>query len=274
MDTTTIAIESVDRLDRPLAKSAANLTVHEARCLVDAYYAIQTQRLAATSKVRSFETHHNLIGWLVRQSRIIESQIKRALDVWTDAIPAAKWAKSIIGIGPVLAAGLAANIRIEDAPTVAHIWRFAGLDPSHEWNRGELCPWNPRLKRVAFLIGESFVKVSNHERDYYGRLYAKRKRQEIAANEAGRYAGQARRKLERFNIGKNSDARKWYEQGKLPPAHIHARSRRWTVKLFLAHYHHVAWTLATGTPPVDPYAMKIQGRTGYVAPPNFDGGEK
>ena len=37
------------------------------------------------------------------------------------------------GIGPVIAAGLLANIDIKQAPTVGHIWRFAGLDPTNKW---------------------------------------------------------------------------------------------------------------------------------------------
>lgn len=269
MDTTSFALEPIDRMDRALVQSAATMTVQEARCLVVSYYAVQEHRLAAANQVRPLVDHHAFITWLLNQNKTLEQQIKRALDAWTDSVPAAKWAKSIIGIGPVLAAGLASTIRIEEAPTPGHIWRFAGLDPSKEWKRGNPCPWNPDLKRLAYLIGESFVKVSNHKLDYYGRLYAKRKQQETAANENGRFAIQARRKLEQFRIGADTEARKWYEQGKLPPAHIHARARRWAVKFFLAHYHHVAWTLATGAPPAMPYAMSVQGRDGYVLPPNF-----
>jgi hypothetical protein len=41
------------------------------------------------------------------------------------------------------------------------------------------------------------------------------------------------------------------------------------VKLFLAHYHHVAWTLATGTPPPKPYVISILGHADFIAPPNF-----
>jgi len=57
--------------------------------------------------------------------------------------------------------------------------------------------------------------------------------------------------------------------GKLPPAHIHARVKRWAVKLFLAHYHHVAWTLAIGAPPPKPYVIAVLGHADFIAPPNF-----
>jgi len=56
----------------------------------------------------------------------------------------------------------------------------------------------------------------------------------------------------------------------LPPAHIHARARRYAVKLFLSHYHHVAYEVATGQKPPKPYVLdRIPGHTHYVAPPNW-----
>jgi len=165
-------------------------------------------------------------------------------------VPAAKWAKGIAGISPAMAAGLAANISVEAAPTVGSIWRFAGLDPSVVWRRGEKRPWNPALKTVCLLIGHAFAESAAQDDDFYGKLYRQRAAIEAAANCSRS------------------------KQSNLPPAHIAARARRWTVKLFLAHYHHVAWTLATGTPPVKPYAIGVLGRGEYIAPPNFDGGPR
>ena len=217
---------------------------------------------------------HGVIQWLFDQNDTVEKQIKRALDSWTDSIPAARWAKSIVGIGPVISAGLAAHIDVARATTVGHIWRFAGLDPTVEWKKGQKRPWNAALKTLCWKIGESFVKVSGREGDFYGKLYIQRKEFEQARNDSGTLADQAARKLERFNIGKSTDAYKAYAGGKLPPAHIHARAKRWAVKLFLAHYHHVAWTLATGTPPPKPYVISILGHADFIAPPNFDGGAK
>ena len=223
----------------------------EVRRLVDAYFLLTSQRRALAGLVAS-----------------TEREIDHALDIWTDAIPAARWAKSIVGIAPAMAAGLAAYIDIEITPTVGRIWRYAGLDPSRIWERGKRRPWNARLKALCQRIGESFASVAGKEGDYYGKLYRERKAAEDAANERGDFVEQARRRLEGADL--DTGARKWYEQGKLPPAHIDARARRWAVKLFLAHYHHVAWTLATGGPPVKPYVIGVLGRAKYIAPPNFD----
>jgi hypothetical protein len=41
---------------------------------------------------------------------------------------------------------LLARIDIVKAPTAGHIWRYAGLDPTVRWNKGEKRPWNAGLK--------------------------------------------------------------------------------------------------------------------------------
>jgi hypothetical protein len=277
METTTIieTPEAIQHLKRDLVTAAATLSTSEARYLVDAYYAIQENRKAAGNQVRALaesKEPHTVILWLFDQNETLERQIKRALDSWTDSIPAAVWAKGIVGIGPVISAGLAAHIDITRCPTVGRIWRFAGLDPTQEWLPKTKRPWNAALKTLCWKIGESFVKQSCREDDFYGQLYQQRKRQETAANDAGKFADQARAKLQRFNIGKNTEAYKCYAQGKLPPAHVHARAKRWAVKLFLAHYHHVAWKLATGQEPPKPYVISHLNHVDFIKPPNFPEG--
>jgi hypothetical protein len=267
--------EVVRRLKRDLVKAASSLSVDEARYLVDAYYAMQEYRKAAANQVRALaesKEPHSVLLWLFEQNDTVEKQIKRALDAWTDSLPAACWAKSICGIGPVISAGLAAHIDISRCQTVGCIWRFAGLDPTVEWKKGEKRPWNAGLQCLCWKVGESFVKVSGRDEDFYGKLYLQRKQQEINRNDAGMFAEQAARKLERFKIGKDTDAYKAYSVGKLPPAHIHSRAKRWAVKLFLSHFHYVAYTLANGAPPPKPYVISIQGHADMIMPPNFDGG--
>ncbi len=272
---TTGTMEAVHRLRRDLVVAASSLTIDEARYLVDAYYTIQENRKAAGNQVAALvkaKEPHDVIAWLQAQNETLEQQIKRALATWTDSIPAARWAKTIVGIGPVISAGLAAHVDIAKAPTVSHIWRFAGLDPTTKWKKGEKRPWNAALKCLCWKLGESFVKVCNREGDVYGHFYLIRKARENALNDAGQFAEQARLKLETFRIGKSTDAYKHYSTGKLPPAHIHARAKRWAVKLFLAHYHEVAWRLATGTPPPKPYVIEHLGHVDLVTAPNFEGG--
>jgi len=271
---TTNSQDRVMCLDRPALIVAG---ASEARYLVDTYFTIQEYRKAAASRIRELtesQEPHRALAWVHDQNETLEKQIRRALDSWTDTVPAARWAKSIVGVGAVVAAGLAAHIEIARCPTVGRIWRFAGLDPTQDWERGKRRPWNAALKSLCWKLGESFVSASGREGDFYGRLYVQRLEQETAANDAGEFADQARGKVGRFDTSRNCDDFKWYSSGKLPPAHIHARAKRWAVKLFLAHYHHVAWTLATGAEPAKPYVISILNRADFIKPPKFDGGAR
>ena len=250
----------VTRLSRDLAKASVTLSRQEARYLVDTYYIMQEDRKRANNQVRALTTSDepaNVIEWLAQQSTTLEHQIKRALDTYSAIDPTGAWSRGIIGIGPVIAAGLLAHIDITKAPTVGHIWRYAGLDPTQEWKKGQKRPWNAELKTLCWKIGESFVKVSGNENSFYGEVYKKRKELETQRNEQGLFADQAARMLERFKIGADTTARGYYEQGKLPPGHIHARAKRYAVKLFLAHFHEVAYRNHYGTEPPKPYAIDI-----------------
>jgi len=179
-----------------------------------------------------------------------------------------------MGIGPVLSAGLLAHIDIEKAPTVGHIWSFAGLVEGQVKQKGVKLPWNADLKVLCWKIGESFVKVSNNPKDIYGHIYAARKGYETAKNEAGDYAQQAEKILAGKNCGHETEAYKAYFQGKLPLAHVHARAKRYAVKLFLAHWHHVAYETKYGTLPPKPYVISIKGHADYIAPPNWPMGNE
>ena len=255
-------LDAVARLNQDLLEASKVLTPEEARYLVDLYYQIQRDRIRAGAQVRSTaeSPEPNLVlQWLLAHSRRLEDEVKRALDRFSMAHPVGRWARSVKGIGPVIAAGLLAHIDIGRAPTVGHIWRFAGLDPTQTWNKKEKRPWNAKLRTLCWKAGESFVKVSGREDAYYGRVYVERKALETERNAAGEYAEQARAKLERFRIDKATDAYKHYAAGRLPPGHIHARAKRYAVKLFLAHLHEVWYRERFGKEPPLPYAIAILG---------------
>lgn len=265
-------LQPVIRLSRDLATAAKSLSVDEARYLVDAYYSIQEYRKAAGNQRLALTKQQEpcaVIDWLFDQMATLESQIKRALDKWSDEQEHGQWAKSICGIGPVIASGLLAHIDIAKALTVGHIWRFAGLDPTCKWEKKTKRPWNAALKTLCWKIGESFVKVQGNDQDVYGKVYASRKHFEQRQNDSGAYAEQAAATLKEKNFGKDTQARVWYEQGKLPPAHIHARAKRYAVKLFLSHYHHVGYWLLYRQEPPKPYIIEHGGHCDFVAPPNF-----
>jgi hypothetical protein len=256
------SLDAIERLSKDLKEAAKTLGIREARYFVDTYYGLQDNRIAAANQQRALtegEEPSAHINWLNVQMETLENQIRTLLDRWSAAQPMGAWARSIVGIGPVISAGLLANIDITRAPTVGHIWRFAGLDPTCRWEKGQKRPWNASLKRLCWLIGESFVKVSGNARDVYGKLYLQRKEYETKQNEAGAYADQAKKQLERIKDRKNKVFIALLESGKLPPAALHERSKRWAVKLFLAHWHEQAYRLHYGTEPPAPYPIAHLG---------------
>ena len=130
-------LDAVTRLTKDLKLASVTLSIPEVRFLVDSYYSMQDDRKRADNQVRALNTSgepHDVLNWLLENSRTLENQIKRALDAYSNGVPLGQWARSICGIGPVLAAGLLAHINVENAPTVGRIWRFAGYDPTVIWH--------------------------------------------------------------------------------------------------------------------------------------------
>jgi len=270
---TVEALEPVQRLARDLKKSSVTMGIGEVRSLVDSYYLMQEGRKRAMNQARSLsesEEPHDVLRWLWQQFDVLEKQVRVELDAYSASDPLGVWARSVVGIGPVIAAGLLAHIDIERAKTAGAIWRYAGLDPTQEWKKGERRPWNAQLKTLCWKIGESFVKTSGLDGSFYGGLYAERKELETQRNEAGEFSDQAAAKLKKYKIGKTTDAYKCYSVGLLPPGHIHARAKRYAVKLFLAHYHEVAWKLHYGKEPPLPYPIAILGHAHAIPAPGED----
>lgn len=127
-------------------------------------------------------------------------------------------------------------------------------------------PYNKDLKKMIFLIEESFVKVANRG-SLYGQLIQQRKAIECVLNEQGHYADQAGKILATKNIGKDTDAYKAYSQGKLPKAHIQRRACRWAAKIFLVHvFEEMYRVYHDGEAPEPFYVFSHQGHKDYISP--------
>lgn len=304
---TSMEFELLIKLSKDLRAAAATMNPKEVRYFVDAYYQFQEYRTRAANQVRAAASADGtvepnaLLTQLLDWMETIERTIKSALDHYSKKHVVGEWMRGIKGIGPVTSAGLLAHIDITRAPTVGHIWAFAGLDPTKKWNKGQKRPFNARLKVLCFHIGESFVKQSGKEDAFYGGLYVKRKAEEWANNLSGKYADQAKAKLENFAIGKETEAYYWYSGwvkpeevealqeetqagrlakmkkmptdgrvqgfGMLPPGHIHARAKRYAVKLFLAHLHDVMYREHYKTAPPLPYPIAHLGHAHVIPVP-------
>jgi hypothetical protein len=177
-------IEPLNRLSRDLRKAATTLSADEARFLVDAYYQMQDNRIRSAAQVRQLTESgepHDVLRWLEGNAETLENSIKSALDKYSASHTVGAWARSVVGVGPVICAGLLAHIDITKAPTAGHIWNYAGLNPSISWEKGQKRPWNSALKTLCWKLGESFVKVSGNETPFMGRLTASGKPMRSAA---------------------------------------------------------------------------------------------
>lgn len=258
-------LEPLKRLTRDLTQAAVTLSRSEVRFLVDAYYTMQEDRKRAYNQERALTESgepHAVITWFAEQSETLEKQVARALDAYSAGHPIGEWMRAIDGIGPIIAAGLLAHIDIEKAPTVGHIWRFAGLDPTSKWEKGQKRPHNAALKTLCWKIGESFVKVKGKDTDYYGKVYAERRELEGRKNDAGEYSEQAKAIL----ISRPNHAQAaTYQQNKLPDGHLHMRAKRYAVKLFLSHLWE-QWRKQEGLTVPLPYPIAYLGHAHKIEP--------
>lgn len=342
-----IEVQGLASISKNIKESVVGLTLPQVRYLVDAYYQMQDARVAMENQARSLiqgydstvdgakDAHPLAIQWTSNAFRNDEAQIQKMLDVYTDSIPMGRYLKSIMGIGPVLAAGLLAYLNIDKANHSNQFISYAGLnDNNNPWlgkagasalvkelktmfpNENpknlsddvfiEICrrthrsfesvrkfsqvqekkthkgkgyttweslqrylampPYNQNLKTLCFLIGESFVKVSGKEKSLYGRLYRQRKAYETIKNENLEYADQAAKILQEKNIGKSTDAYKAYSKGKLPKAHIQARAKRATVKIFLSHVFDAMYYEKYRIDPPNPYVLEYMGHEDIIYP--------
>lgn len=260
---------ALERLSPEQREAAGRMRASTARYLVDAYYQAQRHRIRAKQQHAADTRDSAIVERILRDATHTERTYQGALGTYARAHPVGQWSLSQKGIGPVLAAGLLAHIDIERATNVGKLWRFAGMDPTLPGaKKGEKRRYNATLKTLCWKIGESFVKVSGRDDAVYGHIYADRKQQEIARSEAGAFADQAAVRVEK--VGKTTDAYKWYSEGKLPPAHLHARAKRYAVKLFLSHWHYVAFETRFGVAPEKPYILtKPEHSQHFIAPPGW-----
>jgi len=262
---------SIQRLTRDLAIAARTMGPKEARFLVDAYYTSQDNRKRAANQARSMEKSeqpepHILLDWLFEQSRILESQIKRALDEYTQGHIMGEWMRSIVGIGPVISAGMLAHLE-GPRPTAGRIYAFAGLaaEGQKPWKSGEKRPYNVQLKTLCWHAGQSFMKLAARPDCYYGHVYRERKVFEQRMNDEGKRTATAAEWVTR--VGKTTEAHKHYSAGRLPPSQIDGRARRYAVKLFLSHMNEV-WMKKLGVPVAAPFPIGRLGHADYIPPPN------
>jgi hypothetical protein len=273
-------LTALAKLSKDVKTASATLTDTEARFLVDTYYQLQAGRIRSTNQIRAIDKAagkdgaepHETISFFAKNYKTLESNIRACLAEYVEAKPIARWMMSIVGIGPVLAARLIANIDIKRVETAGQIHAFAGLDPTKKWMKGEKRPWNPRLKTLCWKIGQSFIKMSGRDDAVYGKVYLLRKQYETKKNENLEYRDQCKAILATKHF-KNKEMQQCYESGKLPPSHITQRAARYATKLFLSHLFTVWYELDRHEKPPKPYPIGIMNHAHEIYPPNWKDGK-
>ena len=257
----------IPRLGREKVLEAAKLSNPEARFLVANYYAAQAQRKRADMQIRHLGDRElpYVLQYTADASAVMENQVQRALLHFAENTRVGQWCLSHIGVGPVITAGLLAHLDIEKAPTVGHFWRFAGLDPSLRWAKGQKRPYNADLKQVCWHLGKCAIRVSGRDDAVYGQLYRERKALLVARNDRGDFAERAKT----FET-RSADVKKILATGKLPAGNIDSQATRFVAKIFLSHLHAVWYFDHFKKPPPKPFATAILGHAHEIRVPNSE----
>lgn len=248
---------------------AKNLQAAELRLLVANYYQSQEMRKRSDMQLRHLGDKQPLpiSQYMAESFADIEEQIAKSFNKILDD-PIAHWIRAQRGAGVIIAAGLIAHIDITKAPTAGHIWRFAGLDPTCKWEKGQKRPFNAALKQICWHLGQCLMKQSNDPDCFYGKLYRQRKAFEIKRNEEGCNAERA--KTFKVSVGATKGVKDKLAEGKLPDFNIDARARRYAVKIFLSHLHAVwHWHEYKKHAPT-PYVIQFGGHVHTIEVPHGD----
>lgn len=202
--------------------------------------------------------------------RELEEFIKNALKAYVDNDPIGQWCTSIMGIGPVIAAGLLSYIDISKCKTAGCIWSYAGITGKEVKKKGEKLNYSPKFKTLCWKIGQSFIKTSNNPKDIYGHLYKEKKQFYQDKNNSGGFAERAAEELETKKIAKGTQLHKTLSEGKLSDAHINAMSTRFAVKIFLSHLFEVWYEYYNGEKPPKPFVEAHLGHVHIISAPNRD----
>jgi hypothetical protein len=282
-----VELESIVKLSKKLKEASKRLSKRDARYLVDMYYQMQRYRVSLNNQIRiakkENEPLNDFTAWASTVTESLEQTIKKALDIYSTESDVGKWMRSIHGIGPVIASGIIAHIDMrhcekdkEGRPTGKRItpgmiWRYAGLDPTKEWEKNTKRPWNAQLKTLCWKLGESFVKTQNSPKSFYGPIYKERRKYDEEKNERHGYEALAKKQLETKMFKKDTITKQAYMKGELTDGHIFSISKRVTVKLFLSHLWEVWYEIEYKEKPPRPWIFALGGHdtAHYIAPPNW-----
>lgn len=213
-------------------------------------------------QIKAYAEPHNLSQYFAENLMYLETAIAYKLKQYVLSKPLGRWLMSICGIGPVISAGLLSHIkmeykiydkapgkknrkviRIERVQTAGSLQKHAGINPGGGKRiKGQPCDFNQNLKVLFWKAAESFWMQKRLKNDYYGRLMLEKKKYYEEKNAAGGFAERCKeilrekqwKQIYEYENG-NKTSYSYYKEGKLPPAHIMAMTKRWAMRIFCCH---------------------------------------
>ena len=242
----------------------SNLDNNSVRKIVASYYKIQEAKASIENLLKD-EDDIELVELMLDSLDSVDSIIKRPLTNYSTASVVGEWCINQYGLGPVLTAGIMSHIDITKANTAGALWRYAGFDPAAQ-DSGKAA-YNGELKNICWKIGLNFSKYANRSKCFYGHLYLQDRARRTDNNNSLMYADKAYELLDNAS-SKNKPHFDTLSLGKLPQDQIDAQARRFAVKIFLSHYHAVAYQAHYNLVPDRPSFIYIDGEKQEVPIPN------
>lgn len=246
--------------------------VREIRLLAMSFYELQSVRIQINNRiamlrrdygvdlVEASTMHDQVFPRIEAAEEAIETRAReyaRQYPIFTEWIgPCVK------GVAETLTAGLIAGIRdISRFDTVSKLWKYCGVglregDVIQKRVKGQKIDYSPFLKTLCWKLGEQFVKIG--DRGYYGQKY-----QEFKAHEQKKAQAAGLKILPQAEIDKLPSP-----EGTISEGHVHNRSKRKVVKLFLSHLWEV-WRTLENLPTRNPYVCEKYPQHYYEPPPGF-----
>ena len=239
-----------------------NASRQEIAYLVREYYIAQENRIRANAQMRALADEAQptfMLEYLSAHGKKTEALITRILDAWTEEDQVTAWARQFIGVGPVIAAGFRARINFA-VLYPSQVLQFCGITKAAVKKRGQKLNYCADLKRLAYLLANSFEKCGakaapDDPRNFYWALLQEERRKGRMANEAGKFSRQAAEKLAKAKAA-SKEARATWGQGKLTDSHLRMRALRKVEQVFLTHLHEVGHYHETGKLPPLPWQFE------------------
>lgn len=162
-----IEIPGLSSLSRTVKQSMVTVSDPEIRYLVDCYYQTQKLRKSVDNQIRAINQGVDGDGnepplsllWLSSNVRNQENNLFKLMDEFTkrEDKPVCRWLRDIVGIGPVLAAGLYTYFDISKCSYAGQFWSYAGLNDNNT-------PWLGKEKATS-LVKEAYNKYGLKSKD-------------------------------------------------------------------------------------------------------------